>query len=341
MPPVYYAEIGTDGFGQKPIGTGPFLLSEWVKDDHILLTRNDSYWNGPHPLDSVLFKIIPEDTSRIAALQAGEIDLALNLPVSGLRQLEGADGITTISTPGLRKFATFFDAKDADAATLSDPKVRLALNMAVDKEAITESLLEGAATPLQGQWQTEGEPGFNPDLSMIPYDPDGARALLAEAGFPDGFELQLTYTVGRYPQDKELGEVVSSYIGEIGITVNQRPLEYGTFSSAQDEGTVGTHQWGLLYPPDAVFNFRTFVQGSPYEYVVLPDEFTTVVNEASQTTDPIAQQELFIRASEIMAEEVPLLLLHVPNDNYGMSDQVEGFTPRRDQVLWIFPMSKL
>lgn len=67
---MYYAEIGTDGFGQKPIGTGPFLLSEWVKDDHILLTRNDSYWNGPHPLDSVLFKIIPEDTSRIAALQA-------------------------------------------------------------------------------------------------------------------------------------------------------------------------------------------------------------------------------------------------------------------------------
>lgn len=133
----------------------------------------------------------------------------------------------------------------------------------------------------------------------------------------------------------------SSYIGEIGITVNQRPLEYGTFSSAQDEGTVGTHQWGLLYPPDAVFNFRTFVQGSPYEYVVLPDEFTTVVNEASQTTHLIAQQELFIRASEIMAQEVPLLLLHVPNDNYGMSDQVEGFTPRRDQVLWIFPMSKL
>ena len=150
----------------------------------------------------------------------------------------------------------------------------------------------------------------------------------------------MTYTVGRYPQDKELGEVVASYIEQIGVKVNQRPLEYGAFSNAREEGTLGTHQWGLLYPPDAVFNFRTFANGSPYAFVELPAEFTDVVNEASQTTDPDAQQALFIRASEIMAEEVPLLLLHTPNDNYGLSTAVQGFTPRRDQVLWIFPITK-
>jgi peptide/nickel transport system substrate-binding protein len=208
--------------------------------------------------------------------------------------------------------------------------------MAVDKTAIVDSLLEGSAAPLEGQWQTEGEPGFNPDIEMIPYDPEGARQLLAEAGFPDGFEFQLSYTVGRYPQDKELGEVVSDYLGQIGVRVNQRPLEYGAFSTARDEGTLNTHQWGLLYPPDAVFNYRTFVRDSPYEFHALPDEFTTVVNDASQATDPAVQEELFLRASEIIAEEVPLLLLHVPNDNYGTSTRVQGFEPRRDQVLWLF-----
>lgn len=339
VPPAYYQEVGAEGFSQEPIGTGPFLLSEWVKDDHITLTRNEEYWNGPHPIATVTFRVFPEDAARIAALQAGEIDIALNVPVSGLRQIQGDANLEAVSISGLRKFAMFFDTKNADAASLSDVRVRRALNMAVDKVAIVESLLEGSAAPLEGQWQTEGEPGFNPEIEMIPYDPDGARQLLAEAGFPDGFEFQLTYTVGRYPQDRELGEVVSSYLDQIGVRVNQRPLEYGAFSTARDEETLNTHQWGLLYPPDAVFNYRTFVRDSPYEFHQLPEEFTTVVNDASQATDPAEQESLFLRASEILASELPLLFLHVPNDNYGISTRVEGFEPRRDQVLWLFNVS--
>jgi peptide/nickel transport system substrate-binding protein len=340
VPPVYYQEVGTEGFGQKPIGTGPFTLDDWAKDDHITLLRNPEYWNGAHALGKVTFRIYPEETSRLAALQAGEIDLALSLPISGIRQIESTDGLQAISTPGLRKFAMFFDTKVADAATMSDVRVRKAMNMAVDKVAIVESLLEGAGAPLQGQWQTDGEPGFNPDIAMIEYDPDGAKALLAEAGFPDGFEFQLTYTVGRYPQDKEIGEIVASYLEQIGLKVNQRPLEYGAFSTARDEGSMGTHQWGLLYPPDAVFNFRTFVHGSPYEFHALPDRFTEVVNDASQATDPAVQAPLFAEAAQIMSDEVPLLFFHVPYDNYGVSTKVQGFTPRRDQVLWLFGVSK-
>jgi peptide/nickel transport system substrate-binding protein len=339
VPPLYYQEVGTEGFGQEPIGTGPFVLSEWAKDDHITLTRNPDYWNGAHSLGKVTFRVFPEDNARIAALQTGEIHIALNVPVNGLRQIESAEGVEAISVPGLRKFAMFFDSKSADAEALSDVRVRRALNMAVDKLAITESLLEGAGAPLPGQWQTEGEPGYNPEISMIEYDPDGARDLLAEAGYADGLEFQLTYTVGRYPQDKELGEIVSSYLEQVGVTVIQRPLEYGAFSTARTEDSLGTHQWGLLYPPDAVFNYRTFVRDSPYEYHVLPEEFTTLVDQASQETDPAAQQDLFTQVAQIMADEVPLLYLHVPNDNYGVSEEVQGFTPRRDQVLWLFDVS--
>ena len=339
VPPVYYQKVGTEGFGQKPIGTGPFVLSEWSKDDHITLTRNPKYWNGVHPLGKITYRIFPEDTARVAALQAGEIHIALSVPVSGIRQIESSDELAAISVPGLRKFAMFFDTVTADAKTMSDVRVRRAMNMAVDKVAIAESLLEGAAAPLQGQWQTAGEPGFNPDIPVIAYAPDGAKALLAEAGVPDGFEFQLTYTVGRYPQDKEIGEIVASYLEDIGLTVKQRPLEYGAFSTARKEKTLGTHQWGLLYPPDAVFNYRTFVRDSPYEFHKLPDEFTTVVDKASQETDAALQQELFVQAAQIMADEVPVLFLHVPNDNYGVSDKVQGFQPRRDQVLWLFGVS--
>ncbi|HLL50307.1 MAG TPA: hypothetical protein VK356_06525, partial [Thermomicrobiales bacterium] len=129
-------------------------------------------------------------------------------------------------------------------------------------------------------------------------------------------EFPLTYTVGRSPQHRELREVVSDDLGQVGVRFNQRPLEHGAFSTVREEGTLNTHQWGLLYPLDAVF-YRTVVRDSPYEFHELPDAFTTVDDDALQATDPAVQEELFLRVSEIIAEEAPLLLLHVPNDTTG------------------------
>lgn len=339
VPPVYYQDVGTEGFGQEPIGTGPFVLSEWIHDDHITLTRNEEYWNGQHPLATITYRVIPEDTARVAALTAGEIHIALNVPVSGVSQIEESDGNSVVTTPGLRKFATFFDTRSADPETLGDVRVRTALNMAVDKVAIAESVFEGAAVPLQGQWQVEGEPGFNPDISMFEYNPEEAMRLLTEAGYPDGFELQLTYTVGRYPMDTELGQIVASYLEQVGITVNQRPLEYGAFLNVRDEETIGTHQWGLLYPPVPHFNYTTFVSGSPYEFHALPPEYTELVSEAVQETDEEAQMAIYAQCAQIMHDEAMALFLISPNDNYGVSDQVQGFLPRRDQVLWLFDVT--
>src|SRR5690606_14828603 len=90
LPPVYYQEVGIEGFGQKPVGTGPFMLEEWAKDDRIVLVRNEGYWRGPHQLARVIFRIIPEPTARIAAYEVGEIDIAMYLPVDALRRLEGS-----------------------------------------------------------------------------------------------------------------------------------------------------------------------------------------------------------------------------------------------------------
>ncbi|MBX5443679.1 ABC transporter substrate-binding protein [Sphaerobacter sp.] len=335
LPPKYYAEVGEDAFGQQPIGTGPFVLAEWVKDDHITLKRNDDYWNGPHPVATVTYRVIPEDTARLAALETGEIDLAMLLPVSALNRLNASDTVDAVTHPGLRKFALHFDTKTGPEA-LKDKRVRIALNLAVDKQAIVDGIFQGAADPMEGQWEARQEFGFNPNISMFPYDVEQAKALLAEAGYADGFDLQVTYTVGRYPQDKELGEIVCDYIKQVGVNVIQRPLEYGTFTSLRQEGTLGSHQWGLLLPPEPYFNYGNFVQGSAYETHDLGDEYSRLVDEASRRTDLDEQLALYHQAAQIMHDDPPMLFLVIPQDIYGVSKRVRGFQPRTDQVLWLF-----
>lgn len=334
FPPAYYQEVGEEEFGQHPIGTGPFVLQEWAQDDRIVLERSDDYWNGPHPFSKVTYKIIPENTSRLAAIQADEIHLSM-FPIDALDTLEASSTAEAVSRTGFRKFALFFDTKTGLTPELSDSRVRLAMNLAVDKQAIVDSLYHGLGTPLPGQWLTHEEFGSNPDLEMFPYDPERARELLAEAGLPNGFEMQFTY---RSPVHKELGEIVSSFLEQIGITVNQRGLEAGAFVKAQDEETIGPHQQGLLHASEPYYNLEIFSHGGRYEWHILSDEYTDSLEQAIQTTDREEQLAYYHRAAEILHEDPPALFLTMPHDLYGVGNKVQGFVPRRDQVLWLYDM---
>jgi len=337
FPPKYYAEVGEEAFGQSPVGTGPFMLNEWVKDSHIELVRNPSYWGGVHPIDRITYRVIPEETARVAAVETGEVDIALMIPPSAVARLNAAAGVNAVTSPGLRKFATYFNVKPERVGdALADPRVRTALNLAVDKQAIADYLFEGAADPMPGQWMNKGEFGYNPDIEMFPYDPDRAKALLTEAGYPDGFEMQLTYTVGRYAQDKELGEVVASYLEAVGIRVAQRALEYGTFRSILYEGDLGPFQWGLLFSPEPHFAYSYLTTGVQNNENIYVSDIEDLVLEASLTADRDKRGALYQRIAEIRHENPALLFLIVPRDIYGVNTRVKNFAPRVDQVLWLF-----
>lgn len=332
FPPVYYQEIGAEEFGMKPIGTGPFTMEEWAADSYIRLARNDAYWNGPHPLKTVTFSIIPENTARLAALEAQEIDLT-TVPIEALDTLANSSTNTAVTVPGLRKYAMFFDTKSGLTPELSDVRVRQALNHAVDKQAIVDMVYLGYASPLQGQWLSEQEVGFNPELSMFEYDPDLAKSLLAEAGYPDGFTMQFTY---RSPVHKELGEIVSSYLQQVGITVNQRGLEAGAFVAAQGDLTIGPHQQGLLLPPNPFYNLNLFAHGGKYEWHILSDEYTDLVYQGVVTLDEEEQLGYYHQAAEVAYNDPPALYLIMPHDTYGVGNRVNGFTPRLDQVIDLY-----
>lgn len=328
VPPVYYAEVGAEGFGEKPVGTGPFVLTEWVKDSHITMDRNEDYWGDPLPLDQLVFKVIPEETARVAALQRGEVDLVLTYPLSGIDQLDGSSA-SVVKAPGLRKNAVFFDTLFMDSP-VDNVLVRQALNYAVDKETIVEVVYSGAADVLQGQWQTPSELGFNPDLQAFPYDPERARELLAEAGYPNGFDLQLSYNVASY---KELAEIMAGYFADVGIRVEQRPLEYGAVIENLNNHTLGTNVWGFLLPLDPHFNYGSFARGAMTSFRDMGDEFEAILAEAASTVDVEKRDDLYQQLAQMMYDDASMLYLMVPQDLYGVANRVQGFQPRIDQVL--------
>lgn len=342
FPPKYTEEVGLEeGFYNEPIGTGPYKLAEWIRDDHITLEANMDYWGGPPPMDELVFRVIPEESARMAALETGEVDLVTQIAAGSAKRIENNPDLTLAQRRGLRMFGTMFDmTKDFP---VNDKLVRQALNYAVDKEGLVQ-LYGGYAAAMSPQWLTPDTIGYNAELEgMYDYDPEKAKELLAEAGYPDGFEATIKYTINRYPLDKEMGEAVSGYLEAVGIKVNQEPLEYGEYSRQHreiDENPMGDmHQWGLLTPPDAYMTLillRWNPDGPrPYRHFAAHPELDELLVKGGEVTDPDERLAVYKRATEILAEDPHCIYLIIPIDLYGVSNKVVGFEARADQVLWL------
>ena len=229
IPPGYYAEVGDEGVEANPVGTGPFTFVSYTVDDETVVKRNPNYWpdspKGQPIVEEVRIRVIPEATVRVAELATGGVHIADTVP---------ADQRSAVVNAG-KELVSFYDAKpfwmilnrtgfgtDADAATgdqavqytaLQDKRVAQALNLAVDREAIIDSLMGGDAT---GLGQPFGRRGFGyPDEDeQYPYDPDLAGQLLAEAGYPDGFQLDILAT---HATNLDTVVAVMGYFEDIGI----------------------------------------------------------------------------------------------------------------------------
>ncbi len=209
IPPGYYAEVGDEGVEANPVGTGPFVFVSYTVDDETVVRRNPNYWpdspKGQPMVEEVRIRVIPEATVRVAELTTGGVHIADTVPADQRSVIDNA-GLTLVSFYDAKPFWMIINrigiGTDAEAATgdqavqytaLQDKRVAQALNHAVNRQAIIDSLMGGDAT---GLGQPFGRPGFGypADDEPYPYDPDLARQLLAEAGYPDGFHLDILAT---------------------------------------------------------------------------------------------------------------------------------------------------
>ncbi|RMH49915.1 MAG: ABC transporter substrate-binding protein, partial [Alphaproteobacteria bacterium] len=254
-------ETAAEGFnsGKATIGTGPYRFVSWEPKGDLVLERFDGYWRGKGPWERVIRKEIPNDSARLAALKAGQVDIINYVSSIDYRALARDPAIEAIKgdsvyimnlqldqrqvTPKVRAL----DGSPLPENPLRDPRVRQAFDLAIDRQTMVDIVLEGLGKPAN-QLMPPGFFGSNPDIPMPEYNPDKARALLAEAGYPEGFEIDLYCTSDRLPGDGAICQGLGQMLTQVGIRTNVNAISRTVYFPAQarKEYSVFMNGWGTL-----------------------------------------------------------------------------------------------
>jgi len=270
VPKNYVTQQGDTGFAANPVGSGHFKFVSRVADSQIKSVRNDDFFYGRDQkyaprlpwIQTLNQRVIPEDTARIAALETGEIDLAHNVSADLAKSFKGRQGFTVYSLPGDQPMHIHINTLDEKAPgggpnPWRDARVRKAANMAIDLDTIVKTILTGTERRSYGSAQRSV--GFPKDLEskQFKYDPAGAKALLAQAGFANGFETNFYYPIGRWPNTEAVVQAIASYLEKVGIKAKIQSQQYQVTTTAFKQKTNdGLSFWGMSGGDDPGANFR-------------------------------------------------------------------------------------
>ncbi len=331
VPPGYIAEVGEEGFAEHPVGTGPYMFVEWVKGDRIVMEANPNYHEFPGPLiKRVIFRPIPESSTRVAAIQTGEIDIAKRLSADEADSLRGVEGVKVISYPADRVYYIAFNnlTTGVDLPTM-DPRVRQAMNYAVDRQAIVDALFNGFAR-LSTSYVTPANFGFDESLKPFPYDPDKARELLAEAGFGDGFDIEFRCPIGAYTNFEQVCEAVQGYLADVGINANLELMESGAYwdleANKELPGIFGDSWSNAL--PEPISRIEGALGPESSWAAWNTDEITQLINGMKTTVDDNARRELYFQFQRLMQDDPPFIWLYEPFSFEAIRTRVHNYQPR-------------
>ncbi|SDG87540.1 peptide/nickel transport system substrate-binding protein [Pseudomonas flavescens] len=244
--------------GKAMVGTGPYRFVSHVPGDRTLFERNPSYWGTPAHWDKVDYRYIANPAARTAALLAGDVDVIDKVSPADVARLSNSDKVSLYAYPGLRallvqpslragshEFIRGNDGKPLAENPLRDPRVRRALSVAINRKGITERILQGTAS-VANQWMPAGTFGYNTQIQDIPYDAAQAKALLAEAGYPEGFQLTVHVPGDRYPLAPESMQAVAQFWSRIGVKVQLEVVPWAVYASRanKNEYAVSVIAWG-------------------------------------------------------------------------------------------------
>ena len=338
VPPKYFQEKGAVHFATNPIGTGPYKFVKWIKDDQILLEANEQYWRGAPKIKKVIFRPIPEATTRVAGLQTQELDIIVNIPPHLMRLMDWKGRSFVSKVPSVRVIFMAFDTTKGGPVT--DKRVRQAIAHGINMENNIKKILEGNGV-LLGSPLTDKHFGYDPTLKPYPYDPEKAKKLLAEAGFANGFDFVFNSPNGRYLNDKEIAEAVVGDLRKIGINATVKTHEWGTYMNTMMYGHNAYPAyllgWGnTSFDGDFTINplMRT---GMILSNVSFP-KLDALIDQGISTMDPKKRKQIYAEASKIIKEEVPWAWAYQQMDIYGVNERV-NWKARTDEKLSAFDMS--
>jgi peptide/nickel transport system substrate-binding protein len=333
-PPKYHQKVGEE-YAQRPVGTGPYTLETWDRGSKIVLAANKEYWGEKPIFDKVIWRGIAEDSTRIAALERGEVDLITFVPSTYADRIKANKNLVLRQVPGLRGFGIYFDGRKPP---FSDKRVRQALNYAVDKDAIVHHILGGYASKLGGQLLTPAYAGWNPKLKDYPYDPERAKALLKEAGYPNGFEVNLDFPTGRYSQTEDVCQAVMGQLSKVGVKVNLKSFEYGTFVKSLISGNHSPLFYIAFNGDPEGWEHLNYLskRGSVLPaHIYLNDEYANVLDEVAANLD-FEQRKLLIRKAVEIAREDPFMIYLFGGDNLtAHTKKLKNWEPNSRELVYL------
>lgn len=308
-----------DSFGLKPVGTGAYQFESW--DDSVVLVRNDQYWLTKPNLDKVTFKFVPDLTMMGNGLIAGDIDVAHEVADVDIQKFQKDEKVKVISSPGMNVYML---AMNMVSGPTADPKVREAITYAVDVDAAVKNIFPFGGASRAYVPLPEGSWGFNESFKeyAVARDVEKAKALLTEAGYPDGFDITL-YAPNK-PQRAKWSEILKEQLGEVGINVTIEKLEWGIYSSTVAENKAPMYLQGWTWYPDPDFFLYAFYH---------TDSLGTLGNGAGYNSPEISAKIDAAKGNTVDQTERAALYKEIIDQVMGEYTVVPGWTKENVSVV--------
>lgn len=343
VPPELHAEIGAEEFNLNPIGTGPFMVEEFVPGERLVLVPNPDSGQGEAAPSSVTFELIPEDAARVAALQAEDVHIITKVPIDSIGSLEG-DGLSVLEEVEPRTYVVDMFTEDG---LLSDQVVRTAFAHAIDQETLIEGIMGGQGEAVDGQLAPTFLSGHCEDVEQYDYDPALADQMLADAGY-SGLELTYQTSQGFLLNDSLLAQAIASQIESLEAvdSVEIEVMEFSQFLEVYyiEAPRADLYAWGMSSSPfvDASVQYERFVTDYPQHNLGYsnPDYDAAWDRLRQADTDTPERQEAFCDLATILKEDAPQLMVMAMPDIWATAPEVEGFiVDQAGNPAWQFVMN--
>jgi peptide/nickel transport system substrate-binding protein len=334
VPKAYIERVGDQEFNLKPLGSGPYKLRGWQKGVQVILDANESYWRGKPPFKTVIFRAVPDVSTRVADLKTGRADLIRLLPPDEAIALKSDARLAVLTVPTERVGYLFINAQ---AGPTADVRVRRAIAHAIDKQGLIDALLQGFGKPVNS---IGAAPifGFFPDIAGYDYDPVKARGLIKEAG-AEGAAISLL-TSPAY--DRRVVEAIQQMINDVKLKVEVVTLDQATFlrrrqGTSADAGGLALGVWSCACQDADGIIFPLFRSGSTWSKYANPT-YDAAVDAARSTLDEAKRLAEYRKAYEILREDVPGVGLYQAFASYGARKELK-WQPTPNESLFVMDMT--
>ena len=337
VPKKHLEKVGEEAFGSTAtVGTGPFKLVEYKRDQSIRLEAFDGHWRGKAAFKHLVFRGIPEVSTSVAELKTGGVDIIRNVSADLLNDIKSHPQTTISTTPILR---VHYISLDMRSEPFNKKAVRQAANYAIDKQAVISKMMAGLGKQVATVVQPQAF-GFDASVQPYPFDPKKAKELLAQAGYPNGVDVTMYSSAVEWrPHFEALGQMWT----DVGLRTTVKPWDQGPawnkFFQAEGKAQSQYGNWGnySVFDADAVLHplYHTEPGGWIGKHYARVEGLDGMIDEARSMVDPAKRKPIYARIQQLIREEAPSVFLWTQNDTLGLSKKI-SYDARPDEWLWLY-----